>query len=159
MHNNIQGRTETYPHKHAHTGNKVSENHLKKERLPTFFLRWHENAVQFFGRGTRTHSPSLQESLQGSALPGLVPTGQAGAAAPRVHSTRLSLSEGARHAAAAAGLLHPLHTVFRQRLALQERAGVARLTSNHGAHSAGEPGECSQRGNQTKHTDIGHSTD
>lgn len=154
MHNSIQGRTQTCTH-----GQQGVRESLKKEkkRLPTFFLRWHENAVQFFG--TRTHSPSLQESLQGSALPGLVPTGQAGAAAPRVHSTRLSLSEGARHAAAAAGLLHPLHTVFRQRLALQERAGVARLTSNHGAHSAGEPGECSQRGNQTKHTDIGHSTD
>lgn len=123
------------------------------------FLRRYENAVEFFGRGTGAHSPSLQQSLQGSALPRLGQAGQDGAAARRVHSTRLSLDEGARHAAAAAGLPHPLRAVLRQGLALQERPGVARLAADHRPHGADEPGERSQHGGETKHTETGHSAD
>lgn len=130
-----------------------------KTALFTLFLRRYENAVEFFGRGAGAHSPSLQQSLQWPALPRLVLAGQAGATARRVHSTRLSLAEGARHAAAAAGLPHPLRAVLRQWLAQQERPGVARLAADHRPHRAGEPDERSQRRGETKHTETGHSAD
>ena len=120
-------------------------------------MRRYKNVVEFFGRGAGAHSPSLQQSLQGSALPRLGLAGQAGATARRVHSTRLSFTESARHAAAAAGLPQPLRAVLGQRRALQERPGFARLTADHRPHRSGQPGERSQSGGQTKHADTGHS--
>lgn len=127
--------------------------------MPTLFLRRYQNAVELFGRGAGADSPSLQQGLQGSALPRLVLAGQAGAAARRVHSTRLPLLEGARHAAAAARLPHPFCAVLRQRLALEKRPGVARLASDNRPHGGAESGERSQRGGETKHTETGHSAD
>lgn len=126
------------------------------DTLPTWFLRRHENAVELSGCGAGAHPSSLQQSLQGPALPGLVSAGQVGAAARRVHSARVALAEGARHAAAAAGLPHHLRAVLRQRLALEQRAGVARLTSDHRPHGAGEPGERSQRDGETERAESGH---
>lgn len=125
----------------------------------TLFVSRYQDTVELFGCSNGAHSPSLQQSLQGTDLPRLVLAGQAGATTRGVHSTRLSLTESARHAAAAAGLPHPLPAVLRQWLALQESPGVALLATHHRPHGAGEPGEGSQRGGQTKHTESGHSAD
>lgn len=125
----------------------------------TCFLRRHEEALEFCGRGAGTHPPSFQQSEQGSAVPRQRLAGQAGAAARRVHSTRLPLSEGARHAAAAAGLPHPLRAVLGRRLALQQRAGVARLTPDHRSHRSGEARERGQRGGKAQHAKTGHCGD
>lgn len=129
-----------------------------ENRRSTLFSRRHENAVEFFGRGAGAQPSSLQQSLQGSALSGLVLAGQAGAAARRVHSARLSLAECARHAAAAARLPQDLRAVFGQRLALEQRAVVARLAPDHRSHRTGQPRERSQRGGHTEHAETGHFT-
>lgn len=145
--------------KRLHTHAKKRNDNRKQTSLLTLLLSLNENAVKFFGHGAGTSSPSVQQSLQRSALPRLVLAGQAGAATRRVHSTRLSLTEGARHAAAAAGIPHPLRAVLRQRLAQKQRPGVARLASDHRPHGAGEPNERSQCGGDTKHAGTGHSAD
>lgn len=150
----LQNRQKT-----AHTHAQRRNNNRKQASLLTLLLSLNENAVKFFGHGAGTYSPSLQQSLQRSAFPRLVLAGQAGAATRRVHSTRLSLTEGARRAAAAAGLPHPLRAVLRQRLAQQQRPGIARLASDHRSHGAGEPNERSQCGGDTKHAGTGHSAD
>ena len=93
-------------------GDKTIHNGLVW-RLPTWFDRGDQNAAELSSCRAGAHSATLQQSLERPALPRLVLAGQAGAAASGVHSTRLSLAEGARHAAAAAGLPHPLHAVFR----------------------------------------------
>lgn len=127
-----------------------------KASFCTCFLRRHQEALELGGRGAGAHPPSFQKSEQGSALPGQRLAGQAGATARRVHSTRLSVGEGARHAAAAAGLPHALRAVLGRRLALQQCAGVARLTPDHRSHRGGEAGERGQRGGQAQHAKTGH---
>lgn len=70
MHNSIQGRTQTYPHKHAHTGNKVSENHYKKKRkdFPPSFCGGMRTLFSFLGL-EHTPRPS-RRACRGLLSPG-----------------------------------------------------------------------------------------
>lgn len=97
---------------------------------------------QFIDRGCRsdglslgssvcTDPPSLQQSLQGFRLTGLMLTCQPGATSPGVHAARLPEAERAGHAAAAARLSDLLGAVFGQRFAQKPRSNVTRLASDH----------------------------
>lgn len=71
MHNNIQGRTETYPHKHAHTGNKVSENHLKKRKdFPPSFCGGMRTLFSFLDAGLEHTPRPSRRACRGLLSPG-----------------------------------------------------------------------------------------
>lgn len=96
-------------------------------------------------------SPAVEQRVQGLLLPAPRQAPQALAARPRVHAARRALGEGARQAAAAAGLLDQL-AAAQYRRAHGQRLLVTRLARHVRAQAARQPqDECQQEAKPQKH--------
>lgn len=83
------------------------------------------------------HAPTVQERVQRLLLSALRQAAEPARARPRVHAARLALLQGARQAAAAAGLLHQL-AAHGHRRAHGQGLRVARLAGHVGRAAAGD---------------------
>jgi len=103
------------------------------------------------------HTSAVEQGVQGLLLPAARQAAQALGARPRVHAARLPLREGARQAAAAAGLLDQL-AAHGHRGAHGHRLVVAGLARHVGRQAAGQgqpQDEGRQKAKAEKHGCVG----